>query len=99
MALPILEDPRALIKTPRDTPAPTGFGFLGRAWQPRLAFAGTWDERWRQDRCPLLPLDFDERYHNGAPADQIATPHLAGGEPVAVTGASPRGELRFDLPS
>jgi len=29
-----------------------------------------------RERAPLLPYDFDERFFNGAPADQVVTPHL-----------------------
>lgn len=97
--LPNLEDPRAPIEAPGDRPAPAGFGFIGRSWLPRVSFIGTWDDRWRAERCPLLPLDFDERHHSAAPSDQIAAPHLEGGEPVVVINASARGELRFDLPA
>jgi hypothetical protein len=54
---------------------PANFGVLGKAWAPRLAWAGTYDERWKQERWPKLPKDFDFRYWNGAPEDQqIAFP-------------------------
>lgn len=99
LALPNIEDPRALMEAPRDRPPPMGFGFVARSWQPRLSLAGTWDEAWRAERCPLLPRDFDPRFHSGAPADQIAEPHLRGGEPIAVVNASPKGDIRLDLPS
>jgi len=96
--LPNLEDPKDLIKGGKDRPAPCGFGFYGRSWEPRLSLAGTYDDAWLASRSPLLPDDFDERYHNGASPGLVAAPHLSGGEPVLVSGASPRGELRFDLP-
>ncbi len=97
-ALPNLEDPAALITRPGDAPPPAGFGFIGRSWQPRIGFIGTYDERWIAERCPLLPDDFDRRFHNGAHPDLIAPEHFAGGEPVLLQGASPAGELRFALP-
>ena len=96
--LPNLEDPAALLARPGDAPAPAGFGFIGRSWQPRLGFIGTYDERWRAERCPLLPDDFDLRFHNGAHPDLIAPEHFSGGEAVLVQGASPDGEIRFALP-
>lgn len=49
---------------------PAGFGAVGRAWAPRLALAGTYDDSWQAERWPYLPLDFDFAYWNGAPADQ-----------------------------
>ncbi len=55
---------------------PAGFGILGRAWPPRLQKAGTYDQRWLDQRWPLLPKDFGFAYWNGAPEDQqIDSPH------------------------
>jgi len=98
LALPNLEDPEAAITSWKDRPAPAGFGFVGRGWEPRLGHAGTYDEAWQQNRCPLLPEDFDERYFNGGSPGLIASPHLEGGERVRLAGASPDGVLGFTLP-
>ncbi|MDT4821545.1 hypothetical protein FQZ97_547260 [compost metagenome] len=49
---------------------PAGFGVVGRAWAPRLALAGTYDQDWEGNHWPGLPQDFDFTYWNGAPADQ-----------------------------
>ena len=93
-----LEDPRELISRPEDHPAPAGFGFVGRGWLPRAARGGTYDDSWQKERAPLLPLDFDPLFFNGAPEDQVVRPHLVGGEPVLVRNASPDGELAFPVP-
>jgi hypothetical protein len=53
--------------------APAGFGIVGRAWAPRLAKGGTYDQDWEANRWPGLPHDFDFAYWNGAPADQQVT--------------------------
>ncbi|NWL77108.1 DUF2169 domain-containing protein [Pseudomonas taiwanensis] len=54
---------------------PAGFGVVGRAWAPRLALAGTYDQAWEDNHWPGLPQDFDFTYWNGAPRDQqIAYP-------------------------
>ena len=95
--LPNLEDPAALIKTPTDKPAPAGFGAVGRFWQPRRGYAGTYDQAWRDKRCPLLPEDFDSRYFHTASPRLVSPTHFKGGEPVVVTGAALR-DIRFDLP-
>jgi len=50
--------------------SPVGYGPLGRAWAPRLAFAGTYDQAWLDERHPGLPDDIDFSYWNGAPQDQ-----------------------------
>jgi hypothetical protein len=49
---------------------PAGFGIVGRAWAPRLALAGTYDESWEHNHWPGLPQDFNFGYWNGAPVDQ-----------------------------
>ncbi len=49
---------------------PNNFGFMGRAWAPRLALAGTYDEAWAAQEESLPPQDFDDAYWNGAPQDQ-----------------------------
>lgn len=95
--LPNIEDLGAPIASPADRPQPFGFGFVGRHWAPRVALAGTYDDAWRDGRAPLLPLDFDDRFFNGAPL--VAAKHLEGGEPVHLVGVAESGELRFQLPT
>ena len=82
LRLPNLEDPRHPIKTWSDRPPVAGFGVVGRGWIPRRSLGGT----------------YDPRFFNGAPADQVAVPHLRGGEPVSLSNCSPDGVLSFELP-
>jgi hypothetical protein len=96
--LPNLEDPPQPIKAWGDRPAPAGFGFIGPHWQPRAAFAGTYDAVWEKSRKPLLPRDFDRRFLNAASSGLIAPGYLKGNEPVVVVGATPEGRLTFNLP-
>lgn len=98
LPLPHIEDPRHLIQRVEDRPPPAGFGFIGRGWQPRVAFAGTCDAQWQQTRFPFLPADFDERYFNGAHPDLITANLLRGGERVTLTQLCASGDLVFDLP-
>ena len=98
LPLPNLENPADLIENWNDQPAPVGFGFIGRSWQPRLDYAGTYDLDWREKRMPLLPLDFNEKYYSGAHPDlQLANQPLDGEEVVA-TNLSESGMVRFSLP-
>ena len=97
-ALPNLEDPEDPIKHFDDRPRPAGFGFVSADWQPRLALAGTYDKSWMEARMPLLPTDFDPRFLNAAPADQVVAGYLRGHEEIVVTNASLRGTLAFALP-
>jgi hypothetical protein len=96
--LPNIEDPNALIGSPRDQPAPAGFGAIACHWQPRARSAGTYDDRWMKTRQPLLAEDLDDRYFQCAPADQQAPQFLHGGEPVTLHNLHPKGRIQFTLP-
>lgn len=96
--LPNIEDPTTPITRPDQHVRPQGFGFIGRNWQPRLGFAGTYDQTWLDERLPLLPLDFDERFHNAAHPDLVAPGYLMGGEMVEVIGCTASGRVTFHLP-
>ncbi|HEY3159665.1 MAG TPA: DUF2169 domain-containing protein [Vicinamibacterales bacterium] len=98
VALPNIEYPDDAVGSWKDRPRPAGFGPVSRHWQPRVGFAGTYDEAWTQQRSPLPPDDFDDRFFQYAPADQQAPSFLHGGEQAALAGLTPSGELRFVLP-
>lgn len=98
LALPNIEDPRHLIGSWSDKPTPAGFGVIASHWQPRVGFAGTYDDRWMKTRQPLVAEDLDDRYFQSAPADQQAPQWLRGGEPVTLLGLTAEGPLRFTLP-
>jgi hypothetical protein len=77
---------------------PAGFGLTGNEFLHRRKYMGTYDDAWREERCPLLPDDFDERFHcNGAPGLTTEKP-LVGGEAVEVSGCTKGGRLAFKLP-
>ena len=95
-ALPNLEDAGDLLHAPGQKRRPMAFGPIARHWPARARLSGTYDDRWRRERRPLLPRDFDDAFYQSAPADQRMT--LRGGEPVELEGVSPRGTLRFTLP-
>jgi hypothetical protein len=63
-----------------------------------VKFAGTYDAKWENQRQPLLPEDFDERFYLCAPEDQQAPAYLQGGESVELRNLTPEGLLRFQLP-
>lgn len=95
--LPNVEDPHNLFRALGDAPPPVGFGVVGRGAQPRIAFAGTYDQRWLDDKFPFLPDDFDPRYFQSAPADQQVTA-LRGGEVLRCTNMTPEGLLETKVP-
>ncbi|TAN85853.1 MAG: DUF2169 domain-containing protein [Gallionella sp.] len=98
LKLPNIEYHDKLITRWNDRPTPAGLGPLCAHWQPRASFAGTYDDKWQQERFPLLPLDFDDRYYQCAPTDQQTPQFLKGGEPATLINLTPGGELRFELP-
>ncbi len=48
-----------------------GFGAISDYWQPRMTYAGTYDQKWEETRQPLLPMDFNPLFYQCAPEDQI----------------------------
>lgn len=93
-ALPCIEYPGGAV----DQNGPAGFGAIDCFWSPRREWSGTYDERWRQERFPLLPLDWDPRATLCAPIDQLPTTPLIGGEEVELVNLTADGLLRFTLP-
>jgi hypothetical protein len=96
--MPNLEHPRQPLRDLALPQPPAGFGPLGRTWQPRLALAGTYDERWQRERAPEPPADFDYRFCNAAPADQQIE-RLRGDESLLVENLHPElSRLTVRLP-
>jgi hypothetical protein len=77
---------------------PMAFGPLGRAWQQRIRWAGTYDQAWLDETFPFLPADFDDRYFQSAAQDQ-QTDYLRGGEEVVMLNLTPQGRTAFRLPA
>jgi hypothetical protein len=96
--LPNTEEVGRPISTPADSYRPMSFGPVGRQFQSRLRYAGTYDQAWLDNVFPFLPVDFDPRYYQAAPDDQqIDYPH--GGEDVDLVNLTPEGRVRFFLPT
>jgi hypothetical protein len=96
--LPNVEDPRQLISSWKDRPRPAGFGVVASYWFPRLKYAGTYDDKWKKERFPLPPEDFDEHFFHSAPEDQQFPGFLRGGEKVDLVNLTSNGFLSFRLP-
>jgi len=80
------------------TSRPAGFGPIPAHWRPRVGYAGTFDEAWQRDRCPLYPVDLDERFFLCSPEDQRPKEYLRGGEPVELLNLTQSGQFAFTLP-
>lgn len=87
-----------ILSLERDQSEPAGFGLIGESWLPRRAYAGTYDSAWQEQRFPLLPRDFDRRFHNKAAPGLVARRPLRGGEPFEITGCTRDGVVRGILP-
>ncbi len=77
---------------------PAGFGPVGRHWQPRMKYAGTYGEEWQKTRDPLLPRDFNRLYYQCAPEDQQTKTPLMGYEAVRLGNFTRDGFWQFLLP-
>ena len=88
---PGIEDVAQPILTARTRPPPAGLGAIGRHWEPRRKYVGTYDARWLEDRAPLPPLDQDDRMNLCATPELVAVPPLRGGEEAALYNLQPGG--------
>ena len=96
-ALPNIERHDDGMRSWSDKPEPVGFGPLGRAWHPRIGFAGTYDQRWMDEKLPFLPDDFDDRYFLSAPLDQ-QLPELTAGDTFRCLNMNEAGRFVVCLP-
>ena len=87
--LPNVEDPRRLLRSPRDRPAPAGFGPIDLSWPQRMKKAGTYDKKWLQERFPGLAADVDWTFFNVASEDQWSGGPFLGDEAFAFEGLHP----------
>jgi hypothetical protein len=95
--LPNTEERGSKISNPKGMYRPMAFGPVGRAWQPRPKYAGTYDQKWMDNQAPFWPDDFDYHYFQAAPEDQ-QIPYPVGGEEIVLTNLTPDGNMRFRLP-
>lgn len=86
------------IRSPHETYRPMSFGPLGRNFEERLRYAGTYDENWLDQHFPFLPPDFRLQYYQAAPSDQQLA-HLKGGECVELQNLTPLPLAPFKLPN
>ncbi len=95
--LPNTEERGVTVTQPDGNYRPMSFGVLGRHWEPRVRFAGTYDQAWKDTVFPFLPSDFDERYYQAAPSDQqLDLP--VGEQEVTLLNLTGDGHRTFTLP-
>jgi hypothetical protein len=95
---PNITRPDQVATTRDDRPEPVGFSSIGRGWQPRLAFAGTYDQAWIDTQWPLPPRDYDPRHDQVAPADQQSA-SIRSGATATLINLTPEGRWHFRIPA
>jgi hypothetical protein len=95
--LPNTEETNRVVSTPHGDFTPMSFGPIGRGWEQRSRYAGTYDQQWLDNVFPFLPEDFDERYYQAAPEDQ-QLPVPKGPMEVVLSGFTPDGVRQLMLP-
>jgi hypothetical protein len=95
--MPNTEEIERPVEEPNGDYQPMSFGPIGRGWTPRLKYAGTYDQDWRDNVFPFLPKDFQEDYFQAAPTDQ-QIPYPTGGEEVFLLNLTPDGRTNFRVP-
>ncbi len=87
--LPNVENSKKLIGLSKDRPEPAGYGPLDPTWPQRNMRSGTFDERWKIERWPGLPDDFDYSFFNAAPLDQRIHGFFSGNEGIVIRNMHP----------
>jgi uncharacterized protein YjbI with pentapeptide repeats len=99
-ALPNVEDPAHLVRSPGDRPAPAGFGAYDLMWPQRFSKIGTYDAAWLEHRAPGLADDLDPTFFNAAPDDQQVAERFVPGQAFRLENMHPdKGVLESALPA
>lgn len=88
--IPNIELPEHILLHQGDERTPAVLAPLNLDWPGTLDTAGTFDETWRKQRAPVLPLDFDYGVFNVAASDQrLGAGSFRGDEALRITGMHP----------
>ena len=96
--LPNTEEIGRPVKSSTTDYRPMSFGPIGRNFESRIPYAGTYGQNWLDNRAPFWPDDFEYRYFQSAPPDQ-QIPYPKGDEKVVLKNLTPKGTTIFKLPS
>jgi uncharacterized protein YjbI with pentapeptide repeats len=97
--LPNLEIANKLITSPRERPAPAGFGPVDPSLPQRIKKSGTYDRKWLETRYPEMAEDLDPTYYNVAPDDQQIDGVWQGGERFVLENLHPdKPRLEGEVP-
>lgn len=97
--LPNIEDPARLITDWSGKHPPAGFGPIPLTWPQRMSKSGTYNRKWKKERWPFYPEDFDWSFFNVAPLDQQLRGYLRGDEELFFENLHPeQDQYRAKLP-
>lgn len=97
--LPNVEDPEHLVGLVEDRPEPASLGPMDVTWPQRNMKSGTYDDRWKAERWPGLPDDFDFNFFNAAPTNQRKNGFFNGDESIEIRNMHPDYQfLKSSLP-
>lgn len=84
--LPNVEYHHQIMTAASDRPPPASLNRVESTWPIRQALAGTYDQKYIEERMPGFPQDLDPLYFNDATRDQWFDGFLSGNEPFQLTG-------------
>ncbi|HVY47190.1 MAG TPA: DUF2169 domain-containing protein, partial [Minicystis sp.] len=87
--LPNVEDPKDLVRSPRDRPKPAGFAPIDLLWPARFSKMGTHDAAWLKDLYPGFARDLDGSVFQAAPRDQWIEGYFRGDEAFSLEHMHP----------
>jgi hypothetical protein len=96
-SLPNTEKIGQPVKTNKGDYEPMSFSPIGRNFESRIPYVGTYDQNWLNHKAPFWPDDFDYRYFQSTPPDQ-QIPYPKRGEKVVLKNLTPQGITSFRLP-
>lgn len=98
--LPNVQDPRHLVLSPDDTPAPAGFTAYPLTWPQRLRHLGKVGDQWLLEDWPHLPADTHGELFSAAPEDQRLQGFFKGMERIEIRNMHPeKPVISSTLPS
>jgi len=91
--VPNIEYADQLIGSPKDRPRAASFNRTDMMCEQRMAYAGTYDQKYIETRMPGFPDDLDYKFFNDAAKDQWSTDYFKGDELYEIRNMHPTQPL------
>ncbi|MCF7918858.1 MAG: DUF2169 domain-containing protein [Candidatus Cloacimonetes bacterium] len=96
--LPLLEYPEAPYNNRKGEIPPAALGYISPFWETRRIYAGTYDQKWLDDKYPFYPDDFSNQFWQQAAEDQQYPGEIYGNEKLRLTNMTKGGNHINTLP-